>query len=161
MRELFLNGRHRRITVIMALQYALILPPVLRGNTDIVISARDPIKSSREKLYQQFFGYFDKLQSFEAVMMKLTVDYGVIVLINNQASSATLSDVIFHYRANPDIKCKFLCSKAFLRMHQRFYRPELERIKEMERMRKAEEARNSGTIIDVVRTSSDGATIIR
>lgn len=53
MRELFMNGRHRRMFVLIAMQYVLDMPPDLRSQVDYVFALRDTIHSSRDKLWKQ------------------------------------------------------------------------------------------------------------
>ena len=96
-RELALNGRHYRITVILALQYALDIPPAIRSNLDYVMLLRDNI--NRDKLYKNFFhGLLPSFAFFNELMDRCTSDYRTLIL-DNAAHSTHLSDILFWYRA--------------------------------------------------------------
>ncbi len=50
MKRLFYNGRHSKIGLVMALQYAIDMPVSFRANCDICITMRETIYSNRERL---------------------------------------------------------------------------------------------------------------
>ena len=50
-RQLFMNGRHRRIFFLNCQQYAMDMPPDLRSQVDVVFQLRDNILSSRKKTW--------------------------------------------------------------------------------------------------------------
>ena len=99
-RQLFLNGRHHHICVILSLQYALLLGPCIRGNCDVVVACRENVVSSRRKLYEQFFGFFPTFKAFTRAFGALTNNYETMVLNNCQSNS--LEDSIFWYKADID-----------------------------------------------------------
>ena len=57
-RDLFMNGRHLKITYCNALQYCMDMGPDLRSNTDYVFCLRENILENRSRLYKYFFGMF-------------------------------------------------------------------------------------------------------
>ena len=57
-RDLFMNGRHLKITFCNALQYCMDMGPDLRSNTDYVFCLRENIIENRKKLFTFFFGMF-------------------------------------------------------------------------------------------------------
>ncbi len=96
-RQLALNGRHYRITFIIALQYALDMQPAIRSNIDYVMLLRDNM--NREKLYRNFFnGLLPNFSFFNELMDNCTKDYRTLVL-DNAAHSTNLSDIISWYKA--------------------------------------------------------------
>lgn len=98
-RELFLNGRHYKITLFLCLQYALDIPPALRSNIDVVIVLKENV--FREKLYKNFFSMVPNLGTFNTIMDSVTADHGALVL-DNTSHSSKLTDNIFWYRAKLD-----------------------------------------------------------
>jgi hypothetical protein len=96
-RQLALNGRHYRITLVIALQYALDIQPAIRSNIDYVMLLRDNI--NREKLYKNFFnGLLPNFAFFNELMDNCTRDYRTLVL-DNAAHSTNLGDIVSWYKA--------------------------------------------------------------
>jgi len=113
MKQLFLNGRHRRMMVLICSQYSLLIPPMIRSNLDVVIAGRDPILANRKKLYESFFGVVDSFAEFDRIFNACTQRYGVLVLVNNtKTRSNRLEDRIFWYRAKQYKHFKF-CDKIY------------------------------------------------
>jgi hypothetical protein len=63
-RSLFMNGRHYGILYILALQYVMGIPPVLRGNVDYVFILRENMVANRKRIYEQFAGIFPTFEFF-------------------------------------------------------------------------------------------------
>ena len=99
-RELFMNGRHRHITVVVTLQYSIDMPPAIRNQADAVIQCRDTQISSRETLHKQFFGAIKSFKDFSKVMDGCTENYKMMVLHNGGVVSNNVEDNIFWWRAN-------------------------------------------------------------
>ena len=99
-RELMMNGRHRRLTVIVAVQYMLDCPPDIRANIDIVIAARDNIISNRKRLYENFAGFFTNQSEFNMVFSACTKNFEVLVIDNKSTShSNDASDCVKWWKA--------------------------------------------------------------
>lgn len=92
LRFLSFNGRHYNIMLILSSQWALTLPPSMRGNVDYVFILRDNLY--RERLYKSFFTFISSLDTFNKIMDVCTDDYGCLVLDNSGSNSE-----IFHYKA--------------------------------------------------------------
>jgi hypothetical protein len=105
MRLLFMNGRHWKVMLIITMQYPLGVPPVLRTNIDYVFILREPVLTNRKRIWENYASMFPTLESFCAVMDQTTEDYECLV-INNNAKSNKLTDMIFWYKAErrPDFK---------------------------------------------------------
>jgi len=99
-RSLFMNGRHWKILYIIALQYCMGIPPVLRTNIDYVFILRENIVANRKRLYDQFAGMFPDFDSFCQVMDQCTENYECLVIDNN-AKSNKIEDQVFWYKAQP------------------------------------------------------------
>jgi hypothetical protein len=115
-RDIFMNGRHRFITLIIAAQYMYDLGPDLRTNIDYVFTLRDPICSNRIKLFKNFFSVFDNYQSFGVVMDSATDNHGALVLDNTVATNKT-EECVFWYRASEDLPRFYVVRRSFYRLH--------------------------------------------
>ena len=120
-RELALNGRHYRITLILALQYALDVPPAIRSNLDYVMLLRDNI--NRDKLYKNFFhGLVPNFAFFNELMDRCTAEYRTLVL-DNAAHSTRLSEILFWYKAKDHARFR-LGTENYYRFNSQRYRDE-------------------------------------
>ena len=111
MRLLFMNGRHWKIMLVITMQYPLGIPPNLRTNIDYVFILREPYIANRKRIYENYAGMFPTFESFCQVMDQCTENYECLV-INNNAKSNKLQDLIFWYKAEPHPNFK-LGSKEF------------------------------------------------
>lgn len=121
-RELFMNGRHYGILTMVTMQYALDITPALRGNTDFVFCAREPIHKTREKLFEHFFGMFRDKNQFEQVFEQCTGNYEQLVC-NNKAVSNDIEDCVFWWKARERQPFR-VGSKAFWTYHLINYDPD-------------------------------------
>ena len=48
-----MNGRHRRVLLIMAVQYCMDIRPEIRSQLDVVIACRENMAPVRTRLYEQ------------------------------------------------------------------------------------------------------------
>ena len=97
-KTVLMNGRHKKITYILTMQYPLGITPELRTNFDhVFILANDEIKIIK-LLHENFAGIFDTLDGFKQVLQQLTADYGAMVLIKRGAN-ALLTDKVKWYKA--------------------------------------------------------------
>ena len=102
MRELFLNGRHLHISMIICAQYVMDLSPDLRTNVDYIFAMRENIIANRAKLHKFFYGMFEKYEDFAKTMDATTSNFGSMVL-DNTSKSNEIEDCVYWYRANVDI----------------------------------------------------------
>lgn len=121
-RELFMNGRHFGILVLITMQYALDITPALRLNTDFVFSFRDPIHKNRERLYDHFFGMFPTKQQFDQVFEQCTNNFEVLVC-NNKAISNDVESCVFWWKAKERPPFR-VGSRAFWAYHLVNYDPD-------------------------------------
>lgn len=101
-RDLLMNGRHVGIFLLFSLQFVLGVPPDIRGNVDYVFVFMEKIRKNRTKLYENFFGVFDKFADFEKAFQECTNNYECLVLDNTVASNR-LEDCVFWYKADPTL----------------------------------------------------------
>ena len=99
-RSLFMNGRHYGILYILAIQYVMGIPPVLRGQVDYVFILRENQVSARRRIYEQFAGIFPTFELFCQIMDQCTEDYECLV-IHNGAKTNKIEDCVYWYKAQP------------------------------------------------------------
>ena len=121
MRMLFMNGRHRKIFFLAAVQYLMDLPPDLRANVDFVFALKENIIANREKLWKNFFGMFNDYKDFSMVMNSCTAGYDCMVL-DNTVRSNSIADCVFWYRADRTIDTFHVGSPGIWKLHDLFYK---------------------------------------
>ena len=99
MRLLFMNGRHWKIMLVIAMQYPLGIPPTLRTNIDYVFILRENYIANRKRIYENYAGMFPTFEAFCQVMDQCTENYECLV-INNNSKSNKLNDQVFYYKAD-------------------------------------------------------------
>ena len=99
MRNIFMNGRHYKILFVLAMQYVLGIPPMLRTNIDFVFLMRDNITSNRRRIYEQYAGMFPNFKFFEKVMNQCTENRECLVLHLSSLSN-DLSNQVYWYKAS-------------------------------------------------------------
>jgi Poxvirus A32 protein len=96
-REIFRNGRHFQITLIITMQYVMDIPIALRSNIDLVFCMRENNLANLDRLHKAFFGIMPKNLFVQAFNM-ITEDYGAIV-VDVLSRSNQISECVFWYRA--------------------------------------------------------------
>ncbi len=153
-RNLFLNGRHRHVGLVMASQYCLDMGPDLRTNTDIIICCRESIRGNREKLWKSFAGMFNTFDEFSKTMDATTNNYECLVILNNSQSN-DISDNIFWYKAEMPVPEFRLGSSTFWKLHQRFHVDRSAEYEQLKLRQSADAAAKANPNIDEV--VKDGA----
>jgi hypothetical protein len=131
-RSLFMNGRHYGLLYILAIQYVMGIPPVLRGQVDYVFILRENQVSARKRIFEQFAGIFPTFELFCQIMDQCTENYECLV-IHNGSKTNRLEDCVFWYKAAPHPDFKIGSREHWLKS------AEVERLKEL-----AEAAGESG-----------------
>lgn len=119
-RELFMNGRHRKVFFMNSVQYMMDMPAALRSQVDYVFALKENIISSREKLWKYFFGMFQDFRDFNKVMNSCTQGYECIV-VDNTVRSNDLSDCIYWYQANVSLPPFRMGADVFWRLDSNYY----------------------------------------
>jgi hypothetical protein len=95
------NGRHWHMIHILSSQYSLDIPPNIRSAIDYVFLMKENTKKNRKKLFENYCpASVETIEDFNALMDECTKDYGALV-INNRATSHTLEDQVFYFKADP------------------------------------------------------------
>jgi energy-coupling factor transporter ATP-binding protein EcfA2 len=118
-RELFMNGRHYRILVVITCQYLMDIGPDLRNQIDFVFVLKDNIKNNREKIYEYFAGVFPTFASFQKVFIKCTEDREAMVL-HNSSLSHKVGDCVFFYKARPNLHYRLGCDEYWRFSNQNY-----------------------------------------
>ena len=100
MSEVFMNGRHSEVTLVMALQDPMAIPPAGRDNLDVVVTLRQPNMKLRKKIFDNYPNAFDEFSEFERTIRHLTNNYGAMVF-NNLSNDNAVNKTLFHFRAKP------------------------------------------------------------
>lgn len=74
-RELFMNGRHWDLFVLITMQYIMDVTPEIRSNTDYLFALKENIRKNRERLHAEFFGMFPSFPVFDALYLEVCQDY--------------------------------------------------------------------------------------
>ena len=118
-KEIFLNGRHFRITFILTSQFAVGLSPDQRTNIDYIFLLRQDQTTELKKYHQHYAGMFDNFETFKKVFTDLTTDYTCMVIVNRNPGPDLL-DKIFWYKAD-STKIKKMGSKQFRKFNRDNY----------------------------------------
>lgn len=102
MRSIFFNGRHHKMTLMTASQYAVSIGPDLRSQVDYVFALKDNVLSNRMNLWRMFFGVFGTFEDFQSVFDACTQNFECLVL-DNTLQTTRVSDCVFWYRADPSL----------------------------------------------------------
>lgn len=120
-----MNGRHNNITLFNTAQYSKLVPPGLRTQVDYVV-ALGCDASEQKKLYESYFGVFPSFRDFQRVFVKLTANFGAIVL-DRRTRSQDREKCIFWYKASKVMDPKYgghnlIFKNDFYRRHQKYER---------------------------------------
>jgi len=99
--KIFYSGRHYRITLLVALQYALGIPIKLRTNIDYVFFTMEPKRTNVERYNKHYVGIIKKFDKFADIFYSCVENFGALVLDCHPVSSK-VEDSIFWYRADYD-----------------------------------------------------------
>lgn len=96
--DIFKNGRHWKMMLILGLQYSMDIPPSLRICIDGTFIFREPNLKYRKSLYENYASVIPDFNTFCQLMDALTGDYTALY-IHNQTTSNKLEDCVFWYKA--------------------------------------------------------------
>lgn len=122
-RDIFMNGRHLKITLVNAMQYCMDMGPDLRSQVDYCFALRENIVANRVKLWKYFFGGFENFDDFCTVLTECTSNNECLV-IDNTVKSNNLEDMIFWYKADIDIPPYIMGDRRLWSVHHSYYRPD-------------------------------------
>jgi hypothetical protein len=111
-REIFCNGRHWNIMLIITLQYPIGIPPVLRENIDYTFILRQFSLRNRKLLYENFASIFPTFEMFCQVLDNVTDNYCCMV-VDNTVQSNLLQDVVYWYKAPLELPAFRMCADEY------------------------------------------------
>ena len=97
-KNLFLNGRHYKMILILGLQYVYDIPPALRVCVDGVFILRETSLQIRKKIYDNFGSIIPDFKTFCEIMNTITDD-NTSLFINNSGNSNDWRKCVFWYKA--------------------------------------------------------------
>lgn len=96
--SIFNEGRHYKLTYMLAMQYSLGIQPELRSNFDYVFLLAENFINNRKKLWEHYAGMFPTFDAFYQVFSQITENYGVMV-INNKVRSSDIAKSVYWFKA--------------------------------------------------------------
>ena len=105
------NGRHLPIILLIAVQSFKKLPPVIRTNIDYGFVLMCNNYTERKKIREELMGMVENKSQFDGIFNKYTDNFKCIV-VDNVSKSTELQDLLYWYKANPDLKPK-LCHQIY------------------------------------------------
>ena len=119
-REIFLNGRHYKISTIVCCQYLYDLNTSIRSNVDYVFCLRESNPQNKKKLFQTFGGMFSSEKDFCEMLTRTTNDFECLC-IDLTVNSMDPLDAISWYKADIDLPT-FRVGKSFFFQIDRQFR---------------------------------------
>lgn len=117
-RELFMNGRHYNILVVITCQWMMDMDPGLRTQVDYVFMLKDNKLTNKKRMHEYFAGAIDHYSVFNRVFTKCTENRESLVLFNN-SPSAYIPDSVFFYKAKVEQHYKLGCNDYWV-YHPRY-----------------------------------------
>jgi len=112
--ELFVQGRHSHITLLVLVQSFSGregVPPILRKNSDYIISFFQHNVNDRKSLAEQFLSVVDTKLGMEYLRAITNEAHTAAVIDVNNTSARTYEDYIFKYKAPEKVKPFFIGQK--------------------------------------------------
>jgi hypothetical protein len=147
LKELFFNGRHFNVSLILTVQYAVDLPPALRSNVDFGFFFQDSVKMNRDRIYKSFCGFLPNLHTFECVFSSCTGNYECLC-VDNSTTSNNLQDLLFVYKAKGHDGFKF-GSASLWRYHEKVFVSEEEEFLEEQRKQQKKKMKAQSSVTRV------------
>jgi hypothetical protein len=125
-RQLFANGRHLGVTLIITTQYALAVPPMCRGNTDVIFASQEKSVIYRRKLFETFSIVFPNFRKFDKAYTACTVNYETFIMLSCSGNvSDKIEDNVFFFKSMfPLPTFKINPSGRWWRIHGKRHDPE-------------------------------------
>lgn len=136
--------------------------PDMRSQIDYVFALRDPVISSRKKLWEQFFGFFQTYQAFSKVMDQCTNNFECLVYDGKSAKTNNIEDCIFWYKASTNLPEFRMGRDIFWDLHSRYYsnkEDQMEALRVQEELKEKEQKKKT-KYVGVVKGTSDGQTMV-
>jgi hypothetical protein len=105
-REIFLNGRHFHIYLLISVQYIIDLDIALRSNLDIAVFFKDNTVTNKVKIHQHMCAFFPLYKTFVKVFDDCTQNFEVFI-VNNKSQGINPEDNCTYYKADAELSFKF------------------------------------------------------
>ena len=122
--KIMFNGRHHGITLIIAVQYIMALPPKARGNFDYAFLFANDTYSEIKNMYNAYAGFFPTEKIFKIILDEFTKNYNILVIDRTNNAHASINDKYGIFRANINLKYDKFGGKEFNLYHKKHYNPE-------------------------------------
>lgn len=103
-KDIFKNGRHWKIFVLISSQYSMDIPSNLRTCIDYVFILKENIINNRKRLFDNYCGMFPTFDMFNQVLNQCTENFECLV-VDQRSRSNRIDEVVFWYKA--DLHPKF------------------------------------------------------
>ena len=124
-RQMFMNGRHDNIILIVTIQHCMLLRPELRANSDYIFVLKQNAVSCIKNLHDHYFGVFPTRKEFSLVLSSCTQNYQCLVLDNTKPTT-DIPQICFWYKATPNRRFR-VGSREFWSFHEKWFVSDAER----------------------------------
>jgi hypothetical protein len=80
--EIMQNGRHYKLTYVLAMQFSLGISPEMRSQFDYIFLLADDFPSNQKRIYDHYAGMFPNFDIFKQIFEQLTANFGCMVIVN-------------------------------------------------------------------------------
>lgn len=148
-RELFSNGRHKKITYVVAIQDALVLNPFHRGNVDFCMMLQENSGTTKERMFKSYANIFPNKKIFESVFDQITKDFGVMI-IDNANRTSDIEKIVYKYRATVRKPGDFVFGhKKMWQYHKKYFNEEYMQIYQEKIQNRLHNKSSKGTDVHV------------
>lgn len=120
LKRIYSNGRHFKLTTIVAAQYCMQVPKECRLMFDYIFITYEKTKKFRQQIYDQFDVGFPDEFTLHAIMTSCTKNYSVMVLDKRSTGMLGLEDSVFHFKAKLNRKFR-VGSPLLWKFHEKYY----------------------------------------
>ena len=144
-RQIFMNGRHYGISMIVSCQYCMDISVDLRTNADFIYVFKQNNAQSIKNLYENYFSGFEKKRHFQTVLEACTSNYQCLVL-DNMRPTNSVQEVCFWYKAKLGRKFRF-GSPELWRFHDKWHLTDEELYVQTQRVKKLASSAKGGIVV--------------
>lgn len=124
MRDAFFNGRQYGLSIMWGMHYVMDILPDLRTQVDFIFVLKDLIRKNKERLFNNFFGMFEKLDDFIKVMDQCTENNECLVLDNTRPNPDPRECLYWYKAQHRDTIPAFRIGRPVFYMLSQIYRKE-------------------------------------
>ncbi|MDR3426054.1 ATPase/DNA packaging protein [Silvimonas sp.] len=135
MTKLFTKGRHYGIGIFVLIQFATMVPPAIRSNSNYVIVTQTQ-GEDREKVYKTYFKILGSMERFNLVMDHFCRNFGQLVFIK-QAKAPTVEESVKWIRSKVITEPFTVGSREYWALDELFTLPPSTRVVDWDKVRKS------------------------